>query len=36
VANTDAILVLVDLAGQLGTVSSNIRFKENIATLDTT
>jgi hypothetical protein len=34
-ANADAIPVLVDSAGQLGTVSSSIRFKENIATLDT-
>jgi hypothetical protein len=33
--NADAIPVLVDSAGQLGTVSSSIRFKENIATLDT-
>jgi hypothetical protein len=31
----DAIPVLVDLARQLGTVFSSIRFKENIATLDT-
>jgi hypothetical protein len=29
--NADAILVLVDLAGQLGTVSSSIKYKENIA-----
>jgi hypothetical protein len=33
--NADAILVLVDSARQLGTVSSSIKFKENIATLDT-
>jgi hypothetical protein len=29
--NADAIPVLVDSAGQLGTVSSSIKFKENIA-----
>lgn len=28
--NADAIAVLVDSAGQLGTVSSSVRFKENI------
>lgn len=28
--NADAIAVLVDSAGQLGTVSSSIRFKENV------
>lgn len=28
--NNDAIAVLIDSAGQLGTVSSSIRFKENI------
>lgn len=28
--NADAIAVLIDSAGQLGTVSSSIRFKENI------
>lgn len=29
-ANADAIAVLVDSAGQLGTVSSSIRYKENV------
>lgn len=31
--NNDAIAVLIDSAGQLGTVSSSIRFKENILNL---
>ena len=29
-ANADAVAVLVDSAGQLGTVSSSIRYKENV------
>ncbi len=33
-ANADAIAVLVDSAGQLGTVSSSIRFKENVHDLE--
>lgn len=32
--NADAIAVLVDSAGQLGTVSSSIRFKENVKDLN--
>lgn len=32
--NADAIAVLVDSAGQFGTVSSSLRFKENIKDLD--
>ena len=35
-ANADAIAVLIDSAGQLGTVSSSIRFKENIQDLPNT
>ena len=31
--NNDAVAVLVDSAGQLGTVSSSIRYKENVHTL---
>jgi hypothetical protein len=30
-ANADAVAVLVDSAGQLGTVSSSIKYKENVA-----
>lgn len=33
-ANADAIAVLIDSAGQLGTVSSSRRYKENIESLD--
>jgi hypothetical protein len=33
-ANANAIPVLIDLAGQLGTVFSSLRFKKNIVTLD--
>jgi len=32
--NADAIAVLVDSAGQLGTVSSSLRYKENIDDMD--
>lgn len=32
--NADAIPVLIDSAGQLGTVSSSIKYKENVADLD--
>jgi len=35
-ANADAIAVLIDSAGQLGTVSSSIRFKENVQDLPET
>lgn len=31
--NNDAVAVLIDSAGQLGTVSSSIRYKENVQTL---
>lgn len=34
--NADAIAVLVDSAGQLGTVSSSIRFKQNVQSLTDT
>lgn len=34
--NNDAIAVLIDSAGQLGTVSSSIRFKENVQDLGDT
>lgn len=32
--NADAIAVLIDSAGQLGTVSSSIRYKENVQDMD--
>lgn len=35
-ANADAVAVLVDSAGQLGTVSSSIRYKENVSDMDDT
>jgi hypothetical protein len=31
--NVDAIPVLIDSAGQLGTVSSSIKYKENVVDL---
>jgi len=32
--NNNAVAVLIDSAGQLGTVSSSIRFKENVTNMD--